>query len=102
MLNTFIKIKLLTFLVFTVHQISNVKLSNFTHLSLKLYSAILRAVVITITKCPSAAVCNVANTTLINSWVLPEAHIGTLIGNGTLLWEYLWHSHREEESDRLI
>ena len=102
MLNTFIKIKLLTFLVFTVHQISNVKLSNFTHLSLKLYSAILRAVVITITKCPSAAFCNVANTTLINSWVLPEAHIGTLIGNGTLLWEYLWHSHREEESDRLI
>lgn len=102
MLNTFIKIKLFTFLVFTVHQISNIKLSSFTHLSLKLYNAILRAVLITTTKCPSAALCNVANTTLINSWVVPEAHIGTLIGNCILLWEHLWHSHWEEESDRLI
>lgn len=42
----------------------------------------MRAILITITKCPSVAMCNVA-TMLINSWVPPEGHPGPLIGKDT-------------------
>lgn len=61
------KNKTIPILVFIVHQIAHVKIVKLHTYCLKLHNADVRAVLITITKCPSIAVCNVANTMLINS-----------------------------------